>query len=91
MFSPTTFPCEAWVITPSSNVKPVVVHSGAYYLGDFKTDSGLRASGELFASRAEAIQAACRRLALAQERHRKAGLNLERRTAVVDRLVKGGV
>lgn len=89
MFSPTSFPCEAWIITSSFNVKPVIVEGASYYSGCFETDFGLRASGELFPSREEAIQEACRKLALAQERHRKAGLNLARRAAAVERLVKG--
>ena len=90
LFSPTSFPCEAWIVAPSSNVRPVIVEGASYcYGGCFKTDSGILTSGELFPSREEAIQEACRKLALAQERHRKAGLNLARRAAAVERLVKG--
>ena len=90
MFSPTSFPCEAWTVTPSFNVKPVFVESRRRTL--FRTDAGLRYSKELFPSREDAIQEACRKLALARELHRKAGLKLERRAAAaVERLVKGGV
>lgn len=91
MFSPTSFPCEAWTVTPSFNVKHVVVLSNTCYSTVFRTDAGLRYSADLFPSREEAIQEARRKLALAQELHRKAGLKLERRAAAVERLVKGGV
>ena len=77
---------------PSCNVRPVKVRCRNYgYYEMFITDRGLRYDSELFPSREEAIQEACRKLALAQERHRKAGLNLARRAAAVERLVKGGV
>ena len=75
---------------PSLNVRPVnVKNRRADYYCIFITDHGLHYGDELFPSREEAIQEACRKLALSQERHRKAGLNLARRAAAVERLVKG--
>lgn len=76
---------------PSFNVRPVnVTGRRPEYYDLFITDHGLHYGVELFPSREEAIQEACRKLALAQERYRKAGLNLARRAAAVERLVKGG-
>lgn len=93
MFHPTSFPCAAWYVTASLNVKQLAVR-GVYpsssIRGYFNCDKpSLMHQEDLFATRDEAIAEAERKLVEAEERHEKATVRLARQRATVSKL-KGG-
>lgn len=94
LFSPTSFPCTAWYVTESLYVRETTVKS-AY--GSFNNEFFVCTKptffhrDALFATRAEAVAEAERKLVVAKERYVKRGQRIERQQRVVLRMRKGGV
>ncbi|QXV72213.1 hypothetical protein Acf1_00016 [Acidovorax phage ACF1] len=91
MFSPTKFPCTAWYVTPSLNVRECTVERRHHRYPDLLDSSvGLKYSYQLFSTREEAIAEAGLRLTKRHERYVAAGVRLAKCKATVEKLQKGG-
>lgn len=91
MFSPTKFPCTAFVVTPSLNVRECTVERrNSMYSDLFHSSAGVKYGEQLFGSRTLAVAEAERLLKKMHERYVAAGVRWTKCAANVAKLKKGG-